>query len=199
MLMNHRHFLIYKPYKVVSQFITNDRHQKKKRFLGDLAFFPEGCMAVGRLDETSEGLLIITTDGKLSHFINNSPAFDKEYYVQVDGTITDEAIDKLKNGVQISVNSKTYNTNECQVHLLLSVPDVPATNQKIRDDRHGPTSWISIVLNEGKFRQVRKMTSAVGFPTLRLARARIANYNFEGMKCGEVIELDEEQLRAINS
>jgi 23S rRNA pseudouridine2457 synthase len=183
---------------MVSQFITNDRHQKKKRFLGELAHFPEGCMAVGRLDETSEGLLIITTDGKWSYSINNSPEFDKEYYVQLDGNITDEAIDKLKNGVEISVNSKPYNTNECRVHRLQTVPDLPATNQKIRDDRHGPTSWISIVLNEGKFRQVRKMTSAVGFPTLRLARARIANYNFEGMKCGEVIELDEEQLRAIN-
>jgi 23S rRNA pseudouridine2457 synthase len=184
---------------MVSQFITNDRHQKKKRFLGELADFPEGCMAVGRLDETSEGLLIITTDGKLSHSINNSPEFDKEYYVQVDGEITDEAIDKLRSGVEISVNSKPYHTNPCQVNRLASIPLMPMTTQNIRDDRHGPTSWISIILNEGKFRQVRKMTSAVGFPTLRLARARIASYSFEGMKSGEVIELDGKLLRAINS
>ncbi|BAO56461.1 pseudouridine synthase [Nonlabens marinus] len=187
--MEHQHFLIYKPYKMVSQFVTNDRHQKRKRFLGELADFPEGVMAVGRLDETSEGLLLITTDGKLSHQVNNSGKFNKEYYAQVDGSITEEAILTLRQGVDISVNGKTYRTKPCEVKQLVNIPKLPQTDQKIRDDRHGPTSWISIVLNEGKFRQVRKMTSAVGYPTLRLARARIGNYSFEGMKCGEIIRL----------
>ncbi|WP_194850427.1 pseudouridine synthase [Nonlabens antarcticus] len=195
--MTHKHFLIYKPFKMVSQFISNDRHQKNKRFLGELFDFPEGCMAVGRLDETSEGLLIITTDGKLSHTINNSAAFVKEYYVQLDGEITAEAIEQLKNGVEISVNGKQYLTNECPVKKLSKTPLLPQTSQRIRDDRHGPTSWISVILNEGKFRQVRKMTSAVGFPTLRLARARIANYSIGNMKCGAVLELDDDKLRAI--
>jgi len=197
--MNHRHFLIYKPFKMVSQFITNDRHQKNKRFLGELADFPKGCMAIGRLDETSEGLLIITTDGSLSHRINNSEAFDKEYYALVDGDMTLEAVQKLKEGVEISVNGKTYLTQPCQVNKLNLIPELPPTHQKIRDDRHGPTSWVSIILNEGKFRQVRKMTSAVGFPTLRLARARIATFSYKGMRCGEVKELSEEELKTISS
>jgi len=180
---------------MVSQFITNDRHQRKKRFLGELFDFPEDCMAVGRLDETSEGLLIITTDGQLSNQINKSDTFKKEYFAQVDGVITDEAVDQLSNGVEISVNGKPYLTSSCEVRRLDAIPELPSTNQKIRDDRHGPSSWISIILNEGKFRQVRKMTSAVGFPTLRLARVRIGSYSIENMNSGEVIELDDNQLR----
>lgn len=197
--MHHRHFLIYKPYKMVSQFITNDRHQKNKRFLGELADFPEGSMAVGRLDETSEGLLIITTDGALSYTINNSARFDKEYYAQVDGEITEEAIKKLQEGIEISVDGQVYKTQACQIKKLTEVPNLPETQQRIRNDRHGPTSWVSITLNEGKFRQIRKMTSAVGFPTLRLARTRIASFSYVGMKCGQVIELNDAELRSISS
>ena len=181
---------------MVSQFITNDRHQRKKRFLGELFYFPEGCMAVGRLDETSEGLLIITTDGQLSNHINKSDTFKKEYFAQVDGVITDETVDQLSNGVEISVNGKPYLTGSCEVRKLNAIPKLPSTNQKIRDDRHEPSSWVSIILNEGKFRQVRKMTSAAGFPTLRLARVRIGRYSIENMNSGDVMELDDNQLRS---
>ncbi|KQC33710.1 hypothetical protein AAU57_10510 [Nonlabens sp. YIK11] len=193
--MEHRHFLIYKPFKMVSQFISNDRHQKKKRFLGELHDFPNGCMAVGRLDETSEGLLIITTDGQLSNNINRSKTFTKEYYAQVDGEITEEALKMLASGVEITANGKPYITDICDVKKLETVPNLPETKQKIRDERHGPTSWISLTLNEGKFRQVRKMTSAVGFPTLRLVRVRIGIYEIGTMKSGEVMELDDNTLR----
>jgi len=193
--MIHRHFLIYKPFKMVSQFITNDKHQKKKRFLGELHDFPEQSMAIGRLDETSEGLLLITTDGRLSNNINKSSHFEKEYYVQVDGVITDQAVSRLKNGIEISVNGKAYLTNKCIVNKLIDTPDLPETVQRIRDERHGPSSWISIVLNEGKFRQVRKMTSAVGFPTLRLVRVRIGPYEIKEMKSGDVIEISDMDLR----
>lgn len=194
--MNHRHFLIYKPYKMVSQFITNDRHQRKKRFLGELYDFPDGVMAVGRLDETSEGLLIITTDGQLSNAINKSQHFSKEYYAQVDGLITGQAIKLLSDGIEITVNDKPYKSKKCRVEKLSNVPNLPETSQRIRDERHGPTSWLSIELNEGKFRQVRKMTSAAGFPTLRLSRVRIGNYKVNNMKSGDVIELDDTALRA---
>lgn len=189
----HRHFIIYKPYGYLSQFYSNSKQQQKKRFLGDLYEFPEGVMAIGRLDEKSEGLLLITTDGKTSDVVN-SRKVDKEYYAQVNGDITVEAIEKLKLGVEIGFEGKKYITNPCKVFKLDGVPDLPARSKKIRDDRHGPTSWLSITLNEGKFRQVRKMTSAVGFSTLRLVRVRVGSIQLGNMKSGDVIEVDDFSL-----
>ncbi|WP_405351721.1 pseudouridine synthase [Nonlabens sp. Asnod3-H03] len=193
----HRHFLIYKPYRMLSQFMTNDKHQKNKRFLGELYDFPENAMAVGRLDEQSEGLLIITTDGQLSHHINKSGKVDKEYAALVDGLITDKAITQLQNGVTISINGSTYDTKPCQVQKPHQTPDLPETKQKIRDERHGPTSWVNVTLSEGKFRQVRKMTGVVGFPTLRLARVRIGPYNIDSLKNQEVIEISDQEIRSL--
>lgn len=166
---------------MVSQFITNDKKQLKKRFLGELGDFPEGAMAIGRLDEDSEGLLLITTNGAWSNFINNSAKWEKEYYVQVDGLMGTEVITALANGVVISVDGKPYKTKPCKVTRLSKSPNLPATLQRIRADRHGPSSWISITLNEGKFRQIRKMTAAVGFPTLRLARIRIGVFGLQNL------------------
>lgn len=185
----HRHFMVFKPYGYLSQFISNASKQQSKNFLGALYDFPEGSMSIGRLDEKSEGLLLITTDGKTSALIN-SRKFDKEYYAQVDGNITDEAIKHLKSGVNISVDSKIYKTKPCEAFKLSEAPVLPLRAKKIRDERHGPTSWVSITLNEGKFRQVRKMTSAVGFPTLRLVRVRIGDNHIEKMNAGDVIEVD---------
>lgn len=195
--MQHRHFLIYKPYRVLSQFITNDRHQKNKNFLGDLYDFPTDSMAVGRLDEYSEGLLLITTDGQLSHHINKSGLVDKEYAAQIDGIITAQAIKKLENGVTISINGSGYKTKPCLVKSFHTAPILPVTRQKIRDERHGPTSWISVTLNEGKFRQVRKMTGVVGYPTLRLARIRIGSFTISTLNGLNVIEIDDEEIRKL--
>lgn len=186
---NHRHFKLYKPYGYISQFIINGKQKRKKKLLGELFDFPKGTMAIGRLDEKSEGLLLLTTNGKVSTLIT-SGKFEKEYYVQVDGAITDFAISALKTGVEIGFDGKKYITKPCQVHMLDKVPVLPKRSKKIRDARHGPTSWISITLNEGKFRQVRKMTSAVGFPTLRLVRVRIGEIKLNTMNSGEAIELD---------
>lgn len=186
----HRHFKIYKPYGYLSQFITNERPRKKKKLLGDLASFPEGTMSIGRLDQDSEGLLFLTTNGKLSAEINGNK-IEKEYYVQVDGQITPEAIEKLQRGVEIGIHGENYKTLPCEACILEERPIFPARAKKIRDERHGPTSWISVTLVEGKFRQVKKMTAAVGFPTLRLVRVRIGNENIDGMDAGEVIELPE--------
>ena len=110
----HRHFVIYKPYGYLSQFKSNDSKQQKKKFLGALYDFPDGVMAVGRLDEKSEGLLFLTTDGKISDLIN-SQKFEKEYYAQVDGDITSEAVIKLQLGVEIGLNGKKYITKPCKV------------------------------------------------------------------------------------
>lgn len=190
----HKHYAIYKPYGYLSQFYSNSTQQKRKRFLGELADFPEGIMAIGRLDEKSEGLLLLTTDGKMSDFVN-SQKVEKEYYAQVDGDITEAAVALLKAGVEIGFDGKKYQTKPCKAFKLETLPEVPKAQQKIRDDRHGPTSWVSITLNEGKFRQVRKMTSAVGFPTLRLVRVRVGNLGLNGMQVGDVIAHSSFALR----
>ncbi len=190
-MSNQRHFLIHKPYGYLSQFVYELKRNKKK--LGDLYDFPPNTMAIGRLDEDSEGLLLLTTDGMMSEIVR-SKKVEKEYYVQVDGIIIQEAIEKLKLGVEIGFNGKKYITKQCQAAILESVPAFGDRGKKIRDDRHGPTSWLTITINEGKFRQVRKMTSAVGFPTLRLIRIRVGNINLNDLKAGEVLEVADFQI-----
>ena len=184
----HHHFILHKPYGFLSQFIYELK--RKKKLLGELYNFPEGTMAIGRLDEDSEGLLLLTTDGKVSEQIR-SKKVDKEYYVQVDGIITLEAIEKLQNGVEIGFEGTKYTTKPCKAFLVSEIPNFGERGKKIRDERHGPTSWASITVNEGKFRQVRKMTAAVGFPTLRLVRIRIGNVNLNELKAGKVIEVSD--------
>lgn len=184
----HQHFIIHKPYGYLSQF--KYELKRKKKMLGELYDFPEGTMAIGRLDEDSEGLLLLTTDGKMSEIVR-SKKVEKEYYVQVDGIITDEAIQKMKNGVEIGFDGTKYITKPCKAFIVNEVPNFGERGKKIRDERHGPTSWASIVVTEGKFRQVRKMTAAVGFPTLRLVRVRIGNVHLNNLQAGEVIETSD--------
>ena len=184
--MDHRHFLIHKPYGYLCQFVCE---LKSKKLLGEFFDFPQGTMSIGRLDEDSEGLLLLTTDGKMSELVR-SKKVEKEYYAQVDGLITEDAIEKLQQGVEIVHRSETYQTLPCKAFKVTSVPDFPQRRRKIRDDRHGPTSWVSITVNEGKFRQVRKMTAAVGFPTLRLVRVRIGAMKLGNLDSGEVREVE---------
>jgi 23S rRNA pseudouridine2457 synthase len=187
----HRHFALYKPDGYLSQFITNQTKRRNKKLLGELFDFPEGTMAIGRLDEPSEGLLLLTTDGNFSEYIR-SKKIEKEYWVQVDGMITEEAISLLRNGVEISTESGLYRTDPCTAERIETEPELPPRRKKIRDERHGPSSWLSITLTEGKYRQVRKMTAAVGFPTLRLVRVRIGEIELGKMKPGEVVELPDQ-------
>jgi 23S rRNA pseudouridine2457 synthase len=187
--MPHQHFILHKPFGFLSQFVSDDaREARKKRFLGELHDFPAGTMAIGRLDEESEGLLLLTTNGRLSEQIRNG-GVEKEYYAQVDGLITDEAIAQMQTGVEIGIRDVKYQTNSCTARRLDPAPTFPPRIKRIRDDRHGPTSWVSITLTEGKFRQIRKMTAAVGFPTLRLVRVRIGNVQLGELAPGEVLEV----------
>ncbi|MDV7187193.1 pseudouridine synthase [Lutibacter sp. TH_r2] len=185
----HQHFAIFKPYGYLSQFVNNQTKRSNKKLLGELFNFPKNAMAIGRLDEPSEGLLLITTNGKVSEAVRSSK-FEKEYYAQVDGIISNEAIELLKNGVEINTETGKYLTKKSEVFKLTETPKLPERAKKIRDERHGPTSWISITLTEGKFRQVRKMTATVGFPTLRLVRVRIGEISINKMQAGEVIEFN---------
>ncbi len=145
-------------------------------------------MAIGRLDEKSEGLLLLTTDGKKSEEIR-SRKVEKEYYVMLDGLITNEAIEHLSNGLEIRLGKTKYKTLPCTVRKLVTIPEIAQHSGRKRDERHGPTSWISITLREGKFRQIRKMTAAVDFPTLRLIRIRIGKITLEEMNPSQVTEI----------
>ncbi len=187
----HRHFMIHKPIGFVSQFIYS--HRRKNRLLGELYDFPKGTMAIGRLDANSEGLLLLTTDGKVSEQVR-SKKVEKEYYVQVDGEIDEAAIEHLRTGVEIVVKGEKYTTKPCEVRPLIPAPEFPPCAKKIRDDRHGPSSWISITIREGKFRQVRKMTAVAGFPTLRLIRMRIGKLSLGDLPIGGVSEVDHLNL-----
>lgn len=184
----HKHFILHKPHSYLSQFIVNGKQKKKHKLLGELYDFPEGTMAIGRLDRDSEGLLFLTTDGKVSYEIL-STKIEKEYYAQVDGIISEDAIQFLQNGVEIGFEGKKYVTKPCKVFKIEPPFNFPYEQRKVRDERHGPLSWMSITLTEGKFRQVRKMTAAVGFPTLRLIRVRIGDNKLQ-QETGEVIEVE---------
>jgi len=188
-MSEHHHYRLFKPWGYLSQFIYNGKRASRKKLLGALYDFRKGTMSIGRLDEDSEGLLLLTTNGKVS-FDLLSKKFEKEYYVQVDGIITAEAVEQMQNGLRINIQGTPYTTKNCKAHLI-EIPNFPDRGRPIRDERHGPTSWVSITLREGKFRQVRKMTAAVGFPTLRLVRVRIGEHHLGDMQPGEVVEVDE--------
>lgn len=190
-MTEHRHFILHKPYGYMSQFVLPTN--QKRKLLGELYDFPEGTMAIGRLDKTTEGLLLLTTDGKMSEAVR-SKKVEKEYYAQVDGIMTETAIEEMTKGVEIGFKGIKYTTLPCKASLLLPPPDFPPRIKKIRGDHHGPTSWVSITLTEGKFKQVRKMTAAVRFPTLRLFRVRIGAIWLGELKAGEVMEVSTEYL-----
>jgi 23S rRNA pseudouridine2457 synthase len=185
------YFIIYKPFQVLTQFSPSPG----KKTLKDFFNVPSDVYPVGRLDFDSEGLLLLTNDKALNHRLTD-PKFnhEKEYLVQVEGTITEEAIGQLNHGVPISVDGKIYQTKPAKAIILDPEPEVPFRNPPIRFRMNIPTSWISLTITEGKNRQVRKMTAAVGFPTLRLIRKRIGHLELGDMKPGEMVELTRKKV-----
>ncbi|MUU77032.1 pseudouridine synthase [Winogradskyella endarachnes] len=186
-MKTQQYYKIYKPYGYLSQFINHQNKRRNKKLLSALYDLPETIMAVGRLDEKSEGLLLLTTDGKFSNHITSSK-IEKEYHVMVDGIITPEVIEELKNGLEISVSGKPYITKPCKAEILDDSSHI--FERFVRDEKHGVTSWLSITLTEGKFRQVRKMTAKVGLPTLRLVRVRIGDYKLDCMTPAEILSIN---------
>ena len=185
----HSHYILHKPYGYLSQLVNNQDKRRNKRLLGELYDFAEGTMAIGRLDENSEGLLLLTTDGQVSEQIR-SKKVEKEYYVQLDGIISPNALAELQVGVAISIKGKAYTTLKCKSLLLTEAPDVSPPSPHIRAGRHRPTSWIAITITEGKYRQIRKMTAKVGYPTMRLIRVRIGTITLGKREVGEVKQVD---------
>ena len=186
----HHHYLLNKPHSVLSQFVHQHTTRRNKRMLGELHDFAPGTMSVGRLDEPSEGLLLLTTDGKVSAAITGAKV-EKEYYAQVRGVIDQTAIDQLRAGTEIGFDGKRYRTRPCTVRRLDPPPVFSFPPRREHTPNHGPTSWLSVTLREGKYRQVRKMCAAVGHPVIRLVRVRIGRLTLGELPAGAVREVDE--------
>jgi 23S rRNA pseudouridine2457 synthase len=183
--------IIYKPFNVLSQFTSAD----EKQTLKDLFDVPKDVYPVGRLDFDSEGLLILTNDKKMNHqLLDPLFAHEREYWVQVDGAITNEAISQLQAGVDINVDGRIYRTKRCKASVFDTSPLVPPRNPPIRFRKSIPAPWIKLEITEGKNRQVRKMTAAVGFPTLRLIRYRIENCTIDELAPGEIRTLTKKEM-----
>ncbi|GGB09356.1 pseudouridine synthase [Puia dinghuensis] len=169
-----------------------------KRTLKDFFPVPGDCYPVGRLDFDSEGLLILTNDAALNNrLLNPQFAHEREYWVQVEGAITPAAIRQLEAGVTIAVDGKPYRTRPAVAGIFEAPPPVPDRHPPIRYRAQIPTSWIRVVLREGKNRQVRKMTAKAGFPTLRLIRRRIERVDLEGLAPGEMKTMTQQQLYSL--
>lgn len=181
----------YKPYQVLSQFSPDPGKKTLADCFDDL---PTDVYPVGRLDYDSEGLLLLTNDKKWNGLLlNPDHRHERCYYVEVEGEISQQAMRLLENGVNIRIDGKAYKTRRARVRLLEEAPDLPERNPPVRFRKNIPTSWVALTLHEGKNRQVRRMTAAVGFPTLRLVRYSMGSLHIGGMQSGEWKRLSAEE------
>jgi 23S rRNA pseudouridine2457 synthase len=187
----NNYFIAHKPYQVLSQFSSEDGKPTLKRFFD----VPSNVYPVGRLDYDSEGLLLLTDDKKLNKLLlDPTQKHEREYWVQVEGIMSEVAINELQQGVFIQSNGKKHLTEKSVVKKFSSSPEVTERIPPIRFRKNIPDSWISIALTEGKNRQVRKMTAHVGYPTLRLIRYRIENITLAELKPGEMRRVSQEEM-----
>jgi 23S rRNA pseudouridine2457 synthase len=174
---------------VLSQFTPRDGHPSLSGF--DL---PKGLYAVGRLDRDSEGLLLLSGDGRIQHRLSD-PRFEhpKTYLAQVERLPSAEALRRLAEGPALSDGP----TRPCAVRLLKEEPRLPPREPPIRFRKNVPTAWLELTLREGRNRQVRRMTAAVGHPTLRLVRAAIGELTLKGLDPGEWRRLTDAETRRL--
>jgi 23S rRNA pseudouridine2457 synthase len=187
----YRYFIINKPYNMVSQFVSTHN----VGLLGDLIYdFPEGTHAIGRLDNNSEGLLILTTNKKVTKLLFSSVvAHKRTYLVQVKKEVSPESLQKLQTGVSIFVKGAVdYITTPCEVEIVTK----PANLFELPEEKiiYGQHTWLLITLTEGKFHQVRKMVDAVGHRCTRLIRVSIEDLLLGDLQPGCVQELEEEDF-----
>ena len=181
MLFMSRLILFNKPYGVITQFSSDGRHATLKEFIPLPGVYP-----AGRLDTDSEGLLILTDDGPLQHRISDPRhKLPKTYWVQVEGIPDQAALENLRRGVDLG----DFVTRPAEARLIDEPPDLWLRTPPVRIRKQIPTSWIELIIREGKNRQVRRMTAKVGFPTLRLIRHRIGDWALTGLALGEWREI----------
>lgn len=168
--------LFNKPYGVICQFSSDGMHPTLKDYVQIPGVYP-----AGRLDTDSEGLLILTDDGALQHKISHPRHKEaKTYWVQVEGNPTPEALEQLRRGVNLG----DFVTQPAKARVIPEPPGLWPRNPPVRFRKEIPTSWIELIIREGKNRQVRRMTAKVGFPTLRLIRYRIGDWSLNGLPSG---------------
>lgn len=176
-----RLILFNKPYQVLSQFTDSEGRSTLANYISEPGIYP-----AGRLDYDSEGLLLLTDDGQLQHRIASPDMkLPKTYVIQVEGDITDSALQQLRKGVEL----KDGMTRPAKARKI-SDPGFAERTPPVRKRQSIPTSWVELVISEGRNRQVRRMSAAVGFPTLRLVRTRIGNWTLETLASGEFREID---------
>ncbi|MEL7352823.1 MAG: pseudouridine synthase [Cyanobacteria bacterium J06560_5] len=191
--MAYRYLLLYKPYDVLSQFTDDAGRPTLKDFVS-----VKGVYAVGRLDRDSEGLLLLTDDGPMQHRLSHPKfAHRRQYWAQVERIPDEAALEKLRQGVSI----RNYRTRPAQARAIVD-PSLPPRTPPIRYRKQIPTAWIELTLTEGKNRQVRRMTAAVGFPTLRLVRSALylpgnLALTLEGLAPGDWRDLTEKEVRSL--
>lgn len=189
--MPHRSLKLFKPYDVLCQFTDAEGRPTLRDFVD-----VPGVYAAGRLDRDSEGLLLLTDDGSLAHRMTD-PRFDhpKTYLVQVEKIPGDDALDALRRGVVLNDGP----AKPAEVERLDDEPALPERPVPIRFRKNVPTAWLRLTIREGRNRQVRRMTAAVGFPTLRLVRVAIGPITLDGLQPGEWRELSPEELAAVQA
>jgi len=179
-----------KPYQVLTQFTDAGSDAKDRQTLADYIAVPD-VYAAGRLDRDSEGLLLLTSDGQLQNRISHPDhKLKKTYWVQVDGDITEDAVAKLRRGVEL----KDGMTSPASAKIISQPASLWPRDPPVRFRAEIPTSWLELEISEGRNRQVRRMTAAVGSPTLRLIRYAIGPITLDGLKSGRFEEIDGEQL-----
>jgi 23S rRNA pseudouridine2457 synthase len=189
----YKYILFYKPYNVLCQFTDSDPNAPQRGTLKDYIDIPS-VYSVGRLDLDSEGLLLLTDDGPLKHRLADPKfAHPRTYWVQVERVPDEKAINQLRQGIEI----KNYRTRPAKVRLLPAEPELSPREPPIRFRKNVPTAWLEMTLTEGRNRQVRRMTAAVGFPTLRLVRVAIGELRLEGLSLGEWRELTGEEVKGL--
>ncbi len=177
-----RIILFNKPYGVLSQFTDAD----ERKTLADFIRI-KGVYAAGRLDRDSEGLLLLTDDGELQHRIcEPKHEMSKTYWVQVDGAPDEKALDQLREGVDL----KDGRTRPAKIQRIDEPCAIWPRTPPIRERKSIPTTWLSITISEGRNRQIRRMTAAVGHPTLRLIRYRVGSWTLDGLDTGAWRELN---------
>ena len=185
-------YRFWKPYNVLTKFTDADGRPTLADYI-DVA----NIYAAGRLDMDSEGLLLLTDSGALQHRLSD-PRFEhpKTYWAQVERIPDETALESLRRGVELSEGGKLWRTKPAQARLI-DPPDIPERPVPIRYRAHIPTAWLELTISEGKNRQVRRMTAAVGYPTLRLVRWAIGSITLAGLQPGQYQPLTKSEIEQI--